>query len=91
MQITFDPAKDVINLAKHGVSLATAERLDWSTVIVRPDTRKDYTELREIGYGLIGNRLYCVVLVQRGEDFHIISLRKANSREVKEYEQATED
>ena len=91
MQITFDPAKDAINIAKHGVSLATARQLDWSAVMVKPDMRKDYAELREIGYGPIGNRLYCVVLVQRGEDFHIISLRKANSREVKEYEQTTED
>lgn len=89
MKITFDPAKDKSNMVKHGVSLADAAELDWNSVVVKPDTRKDYLELREIGYGLIGDRLYCVVLVQRGESFHIISLRKANSREVKEYVEQT--
>ena len=91
MEITFDPIKDKSNQAKHGVSLAEAVNLDWNSVMVKPDTRKDYAELREIGYGLIGNRLYCVVLTQRGETFHIISLRKANSREVKEYVEETQD
>ncbi len=27
--IEFDPAKDYSNIAKHGVSLALAEQLDW--------------------------------------------------------------
>ena len=30
MKIEFDPAKDVVNQAKHGVSLVVAERFDWS-------------------------------------------------------------
>jgi uncharacterized DUF497 family protein len=50
-----------------------------------PDARRDYGELREIGYGLIGDRLYCVVFVQRDQALHIISLRKANSTEVANY------
>jgi uncharacterized DUF497 family protein len=91
MHITFDPGKDKLNQSKHGISLAEAANLDWASVMVKPDTRRDYQELREIGYGLIGNRLYCVVLVQRGESFHIISLRKANSREVKDYVEQTEN
>jgi uncharacterized DUF497 family protein len=91
MHITFDPGKDKLNQSKHGISLAEAANLDWLSVMVKPDTRRDYQELREIGYGLIGNRLYCVVLVQRGESFHIISLRKANSREVKDYVEQTEN
>lgn len=53
-----------------------------------PDTRADYGELREIGFALIGDRLYVVVFVQRGDVMRVISLRKANSREVKLYEQA---
>lgn len=39
----------------------------------------------EIGYALVGDRLYCVVYTQRDETMHIISLRKANRREVKRY------
>jgi uncharacterized DUF497 family protein len=89
MDIRFDPAKDKSNMVKHGVSLADAVNLDWNSMMVKPDIRRDYQELREIGYGLIEDRLYCAVLVQRGTVFHIISLRKANSREVKEYVRQT--
>lgn len=85
MEITFDPTKDTANQAKHGVSLLLARELDWSDVMAKPDTRRDYGELREIGYGVIDNRLYCVVFTQRQDTMHVISLRKANSREVKNY------
>ncbi|MDL2284461.1 BrnT family toxin [Oxalobacter sp. OttesenSCG-928-P03] len=89
MDITYDPTKDETNKAKHGLSLADAVHLDWDELLVKPDTRKDYGERREIGYGLIDERLYCVVFVQRGQSCHVISLRKANSREVKAYESQT--
>ena len=85
MRITFDPAKDRSNLSKHGISLALAARLEWDTVIAGPDRRRDYGEPREIGYGLIGDRLYCVVFVRRGGWVRIISFRKANRREVVRY------
>ncbi|MCO4891630.1 BrnT family toxin [Cupriavidus sp. WGtm5] len=85
MRISFDPGKDVANTVKHGISLAMAAEIDWSDVMARPDTRSDYRELREIGFGFIGDRPYCVVFTQRGETFHVISLRKANTREVQDY------
>ncbi|MBY4948895.1 BrnT family toxin [Cupriavidus respiraculi] len=85
MDIAFDPAKDASNQSKHGVSLALAAMLDWSAVLAGVDSRRDYRELREIGFGIIGARLYCVVFTQRGETMHIISLRKANKREARNY------
>jgi uncharacterized DUF497 family protein len=36
VQIAFNPAKDAINLAKHGVSLALAKQFDWLTGRVHP-------------------------------------------------------
>ena len=86
MKIAFDPAKDAVNRAKHGVSLGEAGGLDWDRVLAIPDARADYGELREIGYGPIGRRLYCVVFVDRGDTRRIISLRKANRREIDRYE-----
>ena len=50
-----------------------------------PDTRLDYAELRMIGYAFVGMRLYCVVFADRAGVRRIISLRKANSREVDLY------
>jgi len=90
MQIEFDTAKDAANQAKHGVSLADAAELDWGLLLCRPDMRRDYGELREIGFAPIGARVHCVVFAQRGDSIRIISLRKANSREVQDYAQALE-
>ncbi|PVX86463.1 BrnT family toxin [Paraburkholderia unamae] len=89
MDITFDPAKNEINIAKHGVSLSLAEKLDWSEVMAYVDDRNDYREVREVGFGVIADRLYCVVFTQRGDSMHIISMRKANKREVKSYVEQT--
>ena len=89
-RITYDPAKDSSNQAKHGLSLALVTELEWDTLECKPDTRRDYGELRQLGYAIAGDRLYCVVFVDRPADApterRIISLRKANSREVKSYE-----
>ncbi len=57
MEITFDTAKDTVNIAKHGVSLALAVDLEWDTLRGKPDNRCDYGEMRMIGYALIGSRL----------------------------------
>jgi uncharacterized DUF497 family protein len=38
-----------------------------------------------IGYAYMGLRLMCVVFTDRGDERRVISLRKANSREVKRY------
>jgi len=91
MRITFDPAKDVINQAKHGVSLALADKLEWNAMLAWGDDRFEYGETRYIGLAPIGDRLYAVVFVDRPPEHsterRIISLRKANQREVKHYVQ----
>ncbi|MBK1674177.1 MULTISPECIES: BrnT family toxin [Ectothiorhodospira] len=85
MMIEYDADKDAANRAKHGVSLAEAKALEWDTLLAMEDRRRDYGERRMIGYALMGARLFCVVFVDRGEARRIISLRKANTREVKRY------
>lgn len=89
MEIIFNPAKDEINRRKHRVSLSLARKIDWPEVVAKPDTRRDYGEVREIGYAIIDDRLYCVVFTQRGDKMHVISLRKANSREGRDYVEQT--
>ena len=85
MAIDFDPEKDRVNLDRHGISLAAAAGFDWDGVLVRPDLRRDYGELREIGLGMLGERLHCVVFTRRAAAHRIISLRKANKREARSY------
>ena len=81
MQITFDEAKDALNKSKHGLSLSEAEKLEWDDALIWQDTRRDYGETRMIALGVIGERLYCVVYVDREDVRRIISLRKANNKE----------
>ena len=85
MLIDFDKAKDATNLAKHGVSLAEAEKLEWDALLEQPDNRADYGEVRIIGFAPIHDRLFCVVFTDRDGERRIISLRKANTREVQDY------
>ena len=89
MNVTFDPAKDAANVAKHGVSLTEAAGLEWGSAVVWPDTRRDYGEARMVALGYIGLRIMALVFVDRPPEKpterRIISLRKANSREVKRY------
>ncbi len=85
MNHEFDPAKDESNLDKHGVSLADVEGFEWETAVVREDARKQYAEPRFKAMGYIGDRLHVMVFCLRAETVRVISLRKANSREVKDY------
>ncbi|MDP3440883.1 MAG: BrnT family toxin [Azonexus sp.] len=83
--ITFDPAKDQTNRDKHGISLAEADFLDWAAALTWEDGRKDYGEIRLVALAPMADRLYCCVYVEREEAKRIISLRKANQREVMDY------
>lgn len=88
MKITFDPVKSEANRAKHGVELGAAKALEWDTAVTWPDARKDYGEARECGIGYIGLTLHFVAFVDRDQTRCIISLRKANRKEVKRYAEA---
>jgi uncharacterized protein len=87
MKIEFDPAKDEINLAKHGVSLAEAIGFDWDIALEREDDRFDYGEARFVTIGLIDARLYVMVFTEGSEDdaVRIISLRPAEKQEKRYY------
>lgn len=85
MKITFDPAKDVVNIAKHGVSMALADQFEWDTAVIWFDDRKNYGETRMCAIGYIGLRLFFVVFVDREDIRRIIGLRKSNKREIERY------
>ena len=85
MKIEFDPAKDAANQAKHGVSLSMAGELNWEAALVWVDGRFEYKEMRMIALAPKTEILYYVAFVDRGEVRRVISLRRANRREVKHY------
>jgi hypothetical protein len=89
VEIEFDPDKDEINRAKHGVSLALAADMDLGATLIEPDQRYPYGEARFQALGPISGRLYLLAFTMRGDTVRAISLRKANGREKRRYEQKT--
>ena len=88
MTVEFDPEKDGANLEKHGVSLSFgAEVLADSDRLDVLDVRFDYAEERCICYGAVAGRVWVCVYTYRGERLRIISVRKANDREIRRYRQ----
>ena len=85
MTLTFDPAKRAATLADRGLDFADAGQIFAGLVFEFPDERFDYEEERIITVGLLDGRMIVVVWTQRGQDRHIISMRKANGREQERY------
>ena len=87
--MTFEPGKDAANQAKHGFLLLDEASLEWDSAVVWPDQRREYDEPRMVALGYIGLRIMTVVFVdcppKQPTERRIVSLRKANSREVKRY------
>ena len=85
MQIEWDEEKDAQNRAKHGVGLGDAVLLDWAVGREIVDGRMDYGEDRIVRYAKIDDRLHVCIYTLRGNTRRIISLRKANNREILNY------
>ena len=88
VRVEFDPAKDAINRAKHGISLESASRFDWDTAFEREDDRFDYGEVRFVAIGLIEARLHVMVFTEGSADdaVRVISLRSAEKHEKRFYD-----
>ncbi|MBW6493208.1 MAG: BrnT family toxin [Burkholderiaceae bacterium] len=86
-KIEFDLQEDRANVTKHDVSLKVARELEWDGALDWLDQRVDYGEerLTLIALAPQANRLFYVAFVIRGGTHRIISLRRANRREVKHY------
>ena len=65
--------------------MALATDLNWDAALVWIDDRFEYAELRMIALAPKTKILYYVAFVDRGEVRRVISLRRANRREVKHY------
>lgn len=85
--ISFDPAKSLCNEVERGLPFSLVLELEWATACIKEDLRKDYGERRFQMLGHIHGRLHAMVFTPREDKVHVISLRKANRREVKHYEQ----
>jgi uncharacterized protein len=86
MENEWDEQKRKKTLKDRGVDFADFDLLHWDSALTLPDTRNEYGETRYITLGYINDRLHVAVWCYRGSNTRVISLRKANRREVKKYE-----
>ncbi len=87
MNFTWDENKNRINFEKHGIRFEEASELFRCPYLTFTDNRLDYGEVREISIGRISPDLRIVIVyTKRDEIIRIISARKANARERKQYD-----
>lgn len=87
MSAEFDPKKDAANLKKHGVSLSEGDGVlnDPLALTVEDKTTEGEQRFVTIGMNVFGS-LMVVVHTPSGEDVRIISVRKADPKERRNYE-----
>ena len=82
----FDPDKDAINRAKHGVPLAFGLRVfEDAAVAIVPTVRIGDEEERSKAIGVVDGKLWTVIHVWRGQVVRLISVRRSNAREQGDY------
>lgn len=87
MIVDFDAAKDEANRAKHGVSLAFGTRVfDDAGHVVLPSLRPIDGEDRYKAVGKVEGRLWTAIHVWRGETMRLISVRRSNAGEQRNYD-----
>lgn len=77
----WDEAKRAANRAKHGVDFADIAEMDWDRAVKRVDPR--FAEPRFQAVGPIRGRLHLVGYTLRSGHIRIITMRKANDREIR--------
>jgi uncharacterized DUF497 family protein len=85
---TFDPGKAAINLAKHGVELAEGEAALFDPLALTIEDESGEGERRyvTVGANALG-QLRVVVWTPRGAGIRLISVRRAEPKERRAYEE----
>lgn len=80
----WDEVKRNSNVEKHGLDFQIAQYLEWDLALTVDQLRG--SELRHLSYVPLNGRLHAIVWTERNMRIRIISLRKANNREIRAYE-----
>ncbi len=84
---TWDDAKRRKNLREHGLDFEGS--LFDGPVVVLEDKRDRYGELRLNAIGWLHGQVVHLTYTERDDDFHVISLRKEEKHEVRNYVKET--
>ncbi len=87
MTVEYDADKDEANRAKHGVSLLFGRKVfEDADVTIIPTIREGDEEERFKAVGLIGGKLFTAIHVWRGATIRLISVRRSNAGEQRNYD-----
>jgi uncharacterized protein len=86
VEITCDSGKNDWNIRNRGLSFERATDFDFETAIYSLDQRHEYGEDRVVALGYLDGRVHIMCFVETETGIRVISLRRANLREVKRYE-----
>ena len=86
MEITYDDHKNKRNLIERNLSFEEVIEFDFEGARLSVDERKDYGEIRIRAIGFLRCRLHTLVFTEAEKGIRVISFRKANKRELTEYE-----
>lgn len=86
MRFEWDEAKNAKNQKKHGLAFEDAEYVFEGDVITKRDPRYQ-SEERYLTVGRLDDVVVVIAHTPRGERTRIISMRKANARERKKYQE----
>jgi uncharacterized DUF497 family protein len=86
IEFEWDYKKNLSNLEKHKLPFELAKYVFEDKNFQRfVDDKKEYNEIRYIGFGQLENNLFCVSYTIRKYKIRIISFRKARQRELDKY------
>jgi uncharacterized DUF497 family protein len=85
MKIEYDPAKRDETLRLRGLDMADAALVFEDEIMTVIDDRRDYGEQRLVTLGRMNGRMVYMAWTPRGDARRIISIRKANDREIARY------
>lgn len=90
IRFVYDPAKNRLNIKKHGISFETAKLIFDGPIYTQEDFRYDYGEIRMKTTGRLPSMVILVVIhVDFDEDsiytIRIISARRADKKEQQDY------
>lgn len=86
MRISYDPAKRATTLDARGLDMARVSEVFAGCHLTFADMRFDYGEDRHLTIGHLDGRMVVFAWTVRDGSCRVISLRKANGRERKRYE-----
>lgn len=87
MPITFDPTKRDRTLQERGLDFSDATHVFAGVTLEFEDDRRDYGEQRIVSVGTLRGRMVVITWTPRGDERHVISMRKANEREQRRFGQ----